>query len=127
MTLNVKAKSKGAFNNYVDMIFPFFWPPTRLNVNIVYPKREHWKRIGIFWTTYPPNLVHVVIECPQKERENQTYKVSRVFLRVNFEFAKSIIIYVHAYNMFVSWARVSKSEQATEEYPLLKIGLWERN
>jgi hypothetical protein len=50
---------KGSFNNYVDMIKPFFdhlptstWAGFTLNVE------KNWH----FWTTYPPHHVHIVIE-----------------------------------------------------------------
>ena len=49
------------FNDYVDTILAFFdhlptftWTFVTLTVD----------KIDIFWTTYPPLLVHVVIECP---------------------------------------------------------------
>ena len=52
---------KGSFNKYVLMTLPFFdhlstsmWAFFILNVD----KNGHF----IFWTTYPPHFVHVVIE-----------------------------------------------------------------
>ena len=58
---------KGSFNNYVDMILPFFdhlptctWTFITLNVD------QNWHIL----TTYPPHLVHVVIECPQSIEKN---------------------------------------------------------
>ena len=56
---------KVSFNNYVDMILPFFdhlptstWTFFTLNVD----------KNGDFCTTYPPHLVHVVIERPQRQK-----------------------------------------------------------
>ena len=53
--------SKGAFNNYVDRILPFFDSPPPLRgqfFTLSMDKSRH------FFTPSPPNLVHVVIEWP---------------------------------------------------------------
>ena len=45
----------GSFNNYVDIILPFFdYLPTYLQED------TNW----YFLTTYPPHLIHVVFERP---------------------------------------------------------------
>ena len=52
--------NKGAFNNYVDRILPFF-DPSPLRGQFLYPERGQNRH---FLTPSPPHLVHVVIECP---------------------------------------------------------------
>ena len=51
---------KGAFNNYVDRILPFFDPSPW---TVFIPRA--WTKTDILWPP-PPHLVHVVIECPPK-------------------------------------------------------------
>ena len=51
---------KGAFNNYVDRILPFFDPPP-LRGQFLYPERGQKQT---FFDPFPPHLVHVVIEWP---------------------------------------------------------------
>ena len=48
-----KVKPKGAFNNYVDRILPFFDPPPSLRGQFLYPERGHFDPL-------PPYLVHVL-------------------------------------------------------------------
>ena len=57
---------KGAFSNYVDKILILFHHLSTLGWTIL---PWTWKKpfIFIFWTTYPPHLVHVVIECPLRQ------------------------------------------------------------
>ena len=52
---------KGAFNNYVHRILPFFTPPLRGQFLYL----EHGQK-QTFFDPLPPHLVHVVIECPLK-------------------------------------------------------------
>ena len=50
---------RGSFKNHVDIILLFFdHPPT--SMDILYVLNVDKK--GKFWTTYPPPLLHVVIE-----------------------------------------------------------------
>ena len=51
-------EAKGAFNNYVDRILPFFDPPS-LRGQFLYPK--HGQKQTFFDPLFP-HLVHVVIE-----------------------------------------------------------------
>jgi hypothetical protein len=53
--------NRGAFNNYVDRILPFFDPPTPLRGQFSYPERRQKQT---FFDPLPPHLVHVVIEWP---------------------------------------------------------------
>ena len=57
--LSAKKLSKGSFNNYVDINFPLFYthPPSRGHFLLC-----TWTKMYCFWTTYLPQLVHVVIE-----------------------------------------------------------------
>ena len=50
--------SNGAFNNYVDRIFPFLTPPAWTVFNL-----WAWTKTDIFWPP-PPHLVYLVIERP---------------------------------------------------------------
>ena len=64
---------QGAFNNYVDIILPFFddlptWTWT------VFTQRVY--KISIFGTTYPTHLVHVVIERPSYAIESRSRLLS---------------------------------------------------
>ena len=52
---------QGSFNNYVVMILAFLCQPTYCYVDSF---TLHVDKNGHFWTTYPPHLVHVVIERP---------------------------------------------------------------
>jgi hypothetical protein len=54
---------KGAFNNYVDRILPFFDVPHPLRGQFLYPERGQKQT---FLDPLPPHLVRVVIECPLK-------------------------------------------------------------
>ena len=49
---------KGAFNNYVDKILPFYAPSPLLG-QFLYPERGQKQT---FFDPLPPHLVHVVIE-----------------------------------------------------------------
>ena len=51
----------GAFNNYVDMILPFFDPPP------VWTYPERGQKQTFFDPLPPPHLVHVVIKWPPIE------------------------------------------------------------
>ena len=53
--------AKGAFNNYVDRIMPFFDPPPPLHGQFLYSERGQKQT---FFDPLPPHLVPVVIECP---------------------------------------------------------------
>ena len=77
----------GSFNNYVDMILPFFdhlptstWTFFTLNVD------QSWH----FLTTYPPHLVHVVFERPPKiwffflSNFSKLFNFSAIFVPVPF-------------------------------------------
>ena len=57
---------KGSFNNYVAKILPFFdHLPTYLYYTWTFKTMSVVKN-RYFWTTYPPQFIHVVIERPQK-------------------------------------------------------------
>jgi hypothetical protein len=59
--------TEGAFNDYVDTILSFFWPPTYLSRVDVIPHNvgNNWH----FWPpTYPSHLVHLVFERPPDDR-----------------------------------------------------------
>ena len=60
MTASLLLTAKGAFNNYVDRILPFFDPPPCVDNfhTLSVDKNRH------FLTPSPPHLVHVVKECP---------------------------------------------------------------
>ena len=65
-------RTLGSFNNYVDMILPFFdHLPTFISCHIVYGHvlPWTWTQIVIFGSTYPTYLVHVVIERPASQRK----------------------------------------------------------
>jgi hypothetical protein len=54
--------TKGAFNNYVERILPFFDPPPPLmRGQFLYLERGQKQT---FFDPLPPHLFHVVIECP---------------------------------------------------------------
>ena len=58
--VHTKKLIKEAFNNYGDIILPFFDPPP-LRGQFLYPERGLKQT---FFELLPPPLVHVVIECP---------------------------------------------------------------
>ena len=67
---------KGSFNNYVDMILPFFahlptstWTFFTLNVD------QNWH----FLSTYPPHLVHVIFEKNPRNLMFHTFASRRTF------------------------------------------------
>ena len=67
--LGTSSLQKGAFNNYMDKILPFFDPnPPCVDsfYTLSVDKNRH------FLTPSPPHLVHVVIECPLTD-ENGTF------------------------------------------------------
>ena len=49
------------FNDHVNLILNPFWPATYLYEDIFTPNVH---KVRLFWTTYPPFLIHVVIERP---------------------------------------------------------------
>ena len=69
---------KGAFNDYVDTILPFFLPPptstwTCLTLNV--------DKNRDFLDHLPPLLVHVVIECPQMGKKNYKPQLIMAWVR----------------------------------------------
>ena len=58
-----KSECVGSFNIYVDIIWPFFdnlFTSLWTFLTLIVDKNRH------FWTSYPPHLVHVVIEGPRR-------------------------------------------------------------
>jgi hypothetical protein len=58
---------KGAFNNYVDKILPFFDTCVGSFYTLSVDKNRH------FLTSYPSHLVHVVIEWPKNSKKGRPF------------------------------------------------------
>ena len=72
--LEMNEEDKGSFNNYLDIILPFFDPPTSPGS----PRMDSFYTLSVdkhryFLTPFPllPHLVHIVIEWPLIESLNK--------------------------------------------------------
>ena len=71
---------QGSFNNNVEMILSFFRPPKYLTLGWTSFTLNMLHKNGHFWTTYPPHLVHIVIERPPGSRHRGLIRMKREML-----------------------------------------------
>ena len=88
-------KYQGSFKNHVEIVLLFFnHPPTSVDTFYVLNVDKN----GKFQTTYPPLLVHMVIECPLINFHTNSWIWDYLWLKIKVHvfFYPKVRIYVQA-------------------------------